>query len=170
MVTASALVLRSGPVGAHILVRRYVAALVLTAAGMTASAIVASVAAATVAFAATGYANSLLLVSETQLIQLRVANAVQGRLFGTKTAIEGACFLFGLVGAGVLVDGVGVRFTLAAGAAICGVCALGGIVALRIRASRGNEAAGPVAEPRPRRGRSGGGAAPGAKASAPQRS
>jgi MFS family permease len=136
MVAASALVARGGAMPATIIARRYLAALLLTAAGMGASAIVDSVAAATVAFAATGYANALLLVSETQLIQLRVANSVQGRLFGAKTSIEGACFLVGLLSAGVLVDGVGVRFTLAAGGVICAFCAIAGFVALGVRWGR----------------------------------
>src|ERR1035441_6262286 len=78
--------------------------------------------------------NALLLVSETQLIQLRVPGAVQGRLFGAKDTIEGACFLFGLLGAGALVATAGVRVTLASGAGICGVCALVAIATVHTRA------------------------------------
>jgi hypothetical protein len=134
MVAASALVARRGSVPARLLIRRYLAAQALTAAGMGGSAIVGSVWPATIAFAATGYANALLLVSETQLIQLRVPSAVQGRLFGAKDTVEGACFLIGLLGAGALVAAAGVRFTLATGAVICGVCALAAVVALRAHA------------------------------------
>jgi MFS family permease len=133
MVGASALVARRGNVLAVLIVRRYLAALTLTAAGMTGSAIVGSILPAAVAFAGTGYANALLLVSETQLIQLRVPNAVQGRLFGAKDTVEGACFLVGLLGAGALVAAAGVRFTLATGAAICGVCALAALATLRMQ-------------------------------------
>lgn len=136
MVTASALVARRGSVGTVLLIRRYLAALTLTAAGMTGSAIVGSVLAAAVAFAGTGYANALLLVSETQLIQLRVPNSVQGRLFGAKDTVEGACFLVGLLGAGALVAAAGVRFTLAVGAVICGLCALAAVAALRLQLVR----------------------------------
>ena len=134
MVTASALVARRGSVPAGLLIRRYLAAQTLTAAGMGGSAIVGSVLPAAIAFAATGYANALLLVSETQLIQLRVPSAVQGRLFGAKDTVEGACFLVGLLGAGALVAAAGVRFTLATGAVICGVCALAAVAALRTHA------------------------------------
>jgi MFS family permease len=134
MVTASALVARRGNVAARVLIRRYLDAQILTAVGMFGSAIVGSVWPATLAFAATGYANALLLVSETQLIQLRVPGAVQGRLFGAKDTIEGACFLFGLLGAGALVATEGVRVTLASGAGICGVCALVAIATVHTRA------------------------------------
>jgi MFS family permease len=134
MVAASALVARRGSAPAGLLIRRYLAAQALTAAGMGGSAIVGSVLPATIAFAATGYANALLLVSETQLIQLRVPSAVQGRLFGAKDTVEGACFLVGLLGAGALVAAAGVRFTLATGAVICGVCALAAVTALRTHA------------------------------------
>jgi predicted MFS family arabinose efflux permease len=131
MVAASSIVARRGARAGQVLIRRYLGALVLTAAGMSGSAIVGSILPATVAFAATGYANALLLVSETQLIQLRVPHAVQGRLFGAKDTVEGACILLGLAGAGALVAAAGVRATLATGAVICGVCAFAGLVALR---------------------------------------
>jgi MFS family permease len=131
MVTASALVARGGDVLVGALIRRYLAGLTLTAAGMGGSAIVGSVPAAAAAFATTGFANALVLVSETQLIQLRVPRAVQGRLFGAKDAIEGACFLVGLLGAAALVAAAGVRSTLVSGAVICGVCAVAAVAALR---------------------------------------
>jgi MFS family permease len=138
MVTASGVVARRGTMPARVLIHRYLSALVLTAAGMTGSAIVGSILPATVAFAATGYANALLLVSETQLIQLRVPHSVQGRLFGAKDTVEGACILLGLAGAAALIAAAGVRFTLATGAVICGFCAIAGIAALR-GASHGPE-------------------------------
>jgi hypothetical protein len=131
MVAASTLVARRGNADAALLIRRYLAALALTAAGMAASAIVGSVLPATVAFAATGFANALLLVSETQLIQLRVPPAVQGRLFGGKDTVEGAAFLIGLLAAAPLVAGAGVRVTLAVGAGVCGICAAVAVLALR---------------------------------------
>jgi MFS family permease len=130
MVAASALVARRGNMPAGVLIRRYLAAQTLTAVGMTGSAIVGSVGPATIAFAATGYANALLVVSEMQLIQLRVPSAVQGRLFGAKDTVEGACFLIGLLGAGALVAAAGVRVTLATGAAICAVCMLAALATL----------------------------------------
>ncbi len=131
MVTGSVLVARRGEVEAALIIRRYLAALLLSGLGMAASAIVGSVAPATIAFAATGYANALLVVSETQLIQLRVPNAVQGRLFGAKDTLEGAFYLLGLLGAGALVAAGGVRLTLATGAGLYGICTLAGVVALR---------------------------------------
>jgi MFS family permease len=140
MVLASGLVARRGDAAPRVLVRRYLAALALTAAGMAGSAIVGSVLPAAIAFAATGYANALLLVSETQLIQLRVPAAVQGRLFGAKDTVEGAAFLIGLLAAGALVATGGVRMTLALGAGVCGICALAAIAALR-RSAFGRAAA-----------------------------
>ncbi|HXR28619.1 MAG TPA: MFS transporter [Solirubrobacteraceae bacterium] len=131
MVTGSVLVARRGDAGAPAIIRRYLASLLLSGLGMGASAIVGSVAPATIAFAATGYANALLVVSETQLIQLRVPNAVQGRLFGAKDTLEGAFYLVGLIGAGVLVATAGVRLTLATGAGLYGICTLAGVAALR---------------------------------------
>ena len=154
MVTASALVARRGSAPAGLLIRRYLAALTLTAVGMGGSAIVGSILPATVAFAATGYANALLLVSQTQLIQLRVPSLVQGRLFGAKDTVEGACFLIGLLGAGGLVAAAGVRFTLATGAGICALCALAAVAALRTRtperapAAGAGASVGPGVEPR----------------------
>ena len=149
MVVAAVLVARRGDNPAGVLIHRYLGAVTLTALGMTGSAVSASVLAAALAFVATGYANALLLVSETQLIQLRVANAVQGRLFGVKDTLAGAAFLVGLLGAGGLVAAVGVRVTLATGASICGVCAVAALVALRssLRAPHGGPARDPREEP-----------------------
>ena len=131
MIAATLLVARGGDASAASLIHRYLAAITLTAAGMTASAVVGSVLAASVAFLATGYANALQLVSETQLIQVRVPGPVQGRLFGAKDSVDGACFFVGLIAAAALVTGVGVRMTLGAGAALCIVCALVAAVLLR---------------------------------------
>jgi MFS family permease len=135
MVAASSLVARRGNVGEQLMIRRYLAALTLTAAGMAGTALAPSVIVAALTFAATGYANALLLVSESQLIQRRVPAAVQGRLFGSKDTVEGASFLLGLLVAGALVGAAGVRPTLGAGAAACGLCAIAGIAALSRRAS-----------------------------------
>jgi MFS family permease len=131
MIAATVLVARGGDATAASLIRRYLAAITLTAAGMTASAVVGSVLAASVAFLATGYANALQLVSETQLIQVRVPGPVQGRLFGAKDSVDGACFFVGLIAAGALAAGVGVRTTLGTGAALCIVCAVVAAVLLR---------------------------------------
>lgn len=131
MVGGSVLVARRGDVSSGVIISRYLASLVLSGVGMAGSAIVGSIAPAAISFAATGYANAVLVVSETQLIQLHVPNSVQGRLFGGKDTVEGACFLIGLVGAGALVAAGGVRLTLAGGAGLYAVCALAGLAALR---------------------------------------
>ncbi|HEY1778535.1 MAG TPA: MFS transporter [Solirubrobacteraceae bacterium] len=130
LVTGSVLVAHRGDVGPRVIVGRYLASLVLSGLGMAGSAIVGSVAPAAISFAATGYANALLVVSETQLIQLRVPNSVQGRLFGAKDTLEGAFFLIGLIGAGALVALVGVRVTLASGAGVYAVCSIAGLATL----------------------------------------
>jgi Major Facilitator Superfamily len=144
MVTATVLVARRGDAGGRTLIGRYVAALLLSALGMEGSAISSSIGTATVAFAATGYANALLVVSETQLIQLRVPNAVQGRVFGLRDMVEGAFFLAGLVGASALVAAGGVRFALGSGAVACGFCLLAAAALLYPLRDRGSDAVGEV--------------------------
>ena len=144
MVAGSVLVARHGDVAAGVMIRRYLAALVLSALGMAASAIVGSIGLATIAFAATGYANALLVVSETQLIQLRVPNAVQGRLFGAKDTFEGALYLLGLIGAGALIAAGGVRLTLGTGAALYALCLLAALAALGPEAVRRAPARAPA--------------------------
>lgn len=131
MVAATWLVARRGAMPVNVLVQRYVAALILTAIAMGGSAIVGSILPAALTFAATGYANGLLVVTETQFILLRVPQAVQGRLFGAKDTVEGSFILLGLAGAGALIAATGVRFTLAAGGGFNALCAVAAIVAFR---------------------------------------
>ena len=131
MVAATALVAHRGVTPLQQLAKRYITALALTAAGMAGSAIVGSVPLAAWTFAATGFANGLLVVTEAQIILGLVAHQVQGRLFGAKTAVEGAFFLMGLVAAGALIAATGVRATLAEGAAVCGVCAIAALIGLK---------------------------------------
>jgi hypothetical protein len=107
MVVASVLLARGGAVGANVLIRRYISALVLIAVGMSGSAIVGSIPSAALTFAATGVGNALMFVSQTQLILLLVPSAVQGRLFGGRDAVNASALLLGLVFAGALVAGVG---------------------------------------------------------------
>jgi MFS family permease len=135
MVVGSALVARRGDVGSAAIIRRYIFSMVLFGLAVGGAAIVGSIAAAAVAFTGIGYANALLLVSETQLIQLRVPNAVQGRLFGVKDTIEGVFFLVGLVGAGALVDAAGVRVALATAACFYALCTLAAVATLHPRRS-----------------------------------
>jgi Major Facilitator Superfamily len=136
MVTGSVLVARRGDAGGGLIIRRYLVSLLLSGLGMAGCAIVGSVGPATIAFAAGGYGNALLVVSEVQLIQLRVPNAVQGRLFGAKDTLEGAFYLLGLLGAGALVAAAGVRLTLATGAGLYAVCTLVALAMLHPLASR----------------------------------
>jgi hypothetical protein len=131
MVAASVVVARRGTKPPGVLLGRYVAAVLLTAAGMGGSALVGSVLLAGLTFAATGVGNALLVVSGTQLILACVPNVVQGRLFGAKDTVEGACFLIGLAGAGGLVAAVGIRVTLGSAGAICALCGLAAALALR---------------------------------------
>ena len=95
---------------------------------MGGSAIVGSVIPALLTFAGTGYGNSLLLVSEMQLIQMRVPGRVQGRLYGFKNSAESTFFLIGLAGAAPLVAYAGVRVALATGGAVCAVCGIAAAV------------------------------------------
>jgi hypothetical protein len=97
---------------------------------MTGSALVGSIALAGLTFAVTGYSNSLLVVSESQLILTLVPGEVQGRVFGAKDAFEGACILVGYVGAAALVAASGVRVSLASAGGICAACAVAAAIAL----------------------------------------
>jgi MFS family permease len=133
LVVASLLVARRGAKPPNVLIGRYLAAVLLTAAGMFGSALANSLLLAGLTFAATGIGNSLLLVSGTQLIIDCVPNSVQGRVFGAKDTVEGACFLLGLVGAGGLIAMVGVRVTLGTAGAICACCGVAAAAALRTR-------------------------------------
>jgi hypothetical protein len=133
MVGASAQVARRGTQPAEVLARRYIAALWLIAAGIGGSALATNIPTALFTFAATGIGNALLMVTATQFILLRVPNALQGRLFGAKDTVEGACFLAGLAIAAAVVAGAGVRPALATGAGVCAACAIVALVALRNR-------------------------------------
>ncbi|HEY5390301.1 MAG TPA: MFS transporter, partial [Solirubrobacteraceae bacterium] len=133
----SLLVARRGEAGESEIIRRYLLSLALIALGLAGTAIVGSIWLALLTFAATGYANALMVVSETQLIQARVPNAVQGRLYGMRDAVEGVSFLAGLVGAGALIGAAGVRVTLGTAAALCAVCAVAALVALGASALQG---------------------------------
>jgi hypothetical protein len=140
MVAATALVVRRGDAPVPVLANRYVAALALTAVGMCGSAIVGSVPLAAWTFAATGYGNGLLVITETQILFLRVAANVQGRLFGAKDTVEGAFFLVGLASAGGLIAAFGVRAVLGEGAAIFAICAGASIFGLRVLRRSGTDA------------------------------
>jgi hypothetical protein len=148
MVVATMLVAKRGKAGLRLLVGRYIAAVVLLVVGMLGTAIVASVAVAALTFAATGYGNGLLVVSETQIIFMRVPGRVQGRLFGAKDMLEGIFFLAGLVAAAPFIAATGVRVTLAGAAGICAACALAAAVGLT-EMWRGSEGDGPAADPEP---------------------
>ena len=143
MVTGSVLVARRGDATGVTIMRRYLVSLFLSGLGMAGSALAGSVAPAAVAFSATGYANALLVVSEAQLIQLRVPNSVQGRLFGSKDTIEGVFFLVGLLVAAPLVVASGVRVTLAAGAGVYAACTLVAVAALWPHARRASDPPAP---------------------------
>jgi MFS family permease len=137
MVVAALLTARRGRTAEHSLIRRYLLALVLESVGMGASAAAAGIPGAALAFGATGFANALLVVSQTQLVQIRVPQRVQGRLFGFKDALEGACFLAALLAAGALIELLGVRVTLAIASGVCAICAVVARIALRGEASEG---------------------------------
>jgi MFS family permease len=144
MVAGSVLIARRSDVGGGLIIRRYLGALLLVAVGMGACAISGSIATAMLAFAAIGFANAVWSASEAQLIQLRVPNAVLGRLFGARDNVEAVAFLIGLVGAWPFIAVAGVRHTLAAGAVICGACAVAATVMLA--PGTGRRADAPAAE------------------------
>jgi MFS family permease len=99
--------------------RRYLAGLALTAAAFCACGLALAYGAAAVAFALCGIGAGLVLVHERLLLQVLVPDALLGRVFGVKDALQCWAFAPGFVCAGALVSLLGTRaLLLLAGAGV----------------------------------------------------
>ncbi len=110
---------------------RYLVGVLLTAVGLLALASVPILALAFFAFAAAGVGNGMMLVYERLLIQSQVPDHLAGRIFGVKDAITAWAFGTAFLAAGGLIEGLGVRTTIAGAGAAALVVFLGSLVALR---------------------------------------
>jgi MFS family permease len=81
----------------------------LSGIAMLACAAAGGLAWALPAFALAGFANTLVIGPELRLIQELVADALLGRVFGLRDAIQFACFAVALISAGVLLSATGPR-------------------------------------------------------------
>jgi MFS family permease len=88
---------------------RYLAGMLLMAAGFLASGVAPSLGVAVITFAIGGFGNGLLLVYERLLIQALVPDVLSGRVFGVKDALTAWAWAAAFVaGAGVL-SAIGTR-------------------------------------------------------------
>jgi MFS family permease len=111
--------------------RRFLAGLLLVAAGFAGSAAAPAYETAVVTFLAAGVGNGLVVVNERLIIQHSVADALMGRVFAAGAALDNALFTVAFLGAGALLTVMGTRAVLAiAGAGTLAVWA-GAAVALR---------------------------------------
>lgn len=110
---------------------RYLVGVLLTAVGLLALASVPILALAFFAFTAAGIGNGMMLVYERLLIQAQVPDHLTGRIFGVKDAITAWAFGTAFLAAGGLIEGLGVRTTIAGAGAAAMVVFLGSLVALR---------------------------------------
>jgi MFS family permease len=105
---------------AVVLMRRYLAGIVVMSLGFLASGLAPAVIPALLTFLTAGYGNGLLLVYERLLIQLLVPDVLAGRVFGIRDAITAWAFAVGFVVGPLLLDGLGTRVMLV----VAGGCGL----------------------------------------------
>ena len=102
--------------------RRYLAGLLLVAAGLVAAGAAPALAAAMAAFAATGVGNGLIVVHERLILQRVVPDALMGRTFGVSDALGSWAFAAAFLAAGAVAALVGTRpLFLLAGTGAAGV-------------------------------------------------
>jgi MFS family permease len=84
------------------LVRRYLAGVVLVAAGLLGTAAAPTYASALVPLAALGFGNGMLIVYERLILQRTVATEFLGRAFGTHVSLDGFAFAASFLCGGVV--------------------------------------------------------------------
>jgi MFS family permease len=126
------------------LVRRYLAGIVATAAGLAAAGLAPTYAAALAAFLVTGIGNGLVLVHVRLILQRTVTDRLRGRVFGLRDALDSWAFAGAFAAAGTLVALVGIRplFLIAA----AGTLAVWVAAALTLRGAWKGVRAVPAAE------------------------
>jgi MFS family permease len=119
--------------------------LLLQSAGMIGSAIAPSLAVAIASFAVTGVSNALAAGPEMRLFQELAGERLLGRVFGLRDMLANVAYVLAFVGAGVMLDALGVRAVFALG----GVALLALTVAgwLRFHPVRSSDKLAAMAEP-----------------------
>jgi MFS family permease len=122
------------------LIRRFLAGIVLAAAGLLGTAAAPTFASAVVCLAVLGFGNGLVIVYERLIIQATVPQEVLGRAFGAQAALDGAAFAASYLVAGVILALVSPRVLFIIG----GVGALAVWAVARVVFARTNIAVEPV--------------------------
>jgi MFS family permease len=122
------------------LIRRFLAGIVLAAAGLLGTAAAPTFASAVVCLAVLGFGNGLVIVYERLIIQATVPQDVLGRAFGAQAALDGAAFAASYLVAGVILALVSPRVLFIIG----GVGALAVWAVARMVFARTNIAVEPV--------------------------
>jgi MFS family permease len=122
------------------LIRRFLAGIVLAAAGLLGTAASPTFASAVLCLAVLGFGNGLVIVYERLIIQAVVPQALLGRAFGAQAALDGSAFAASYLVAGVILALVSPRVLFVIG----GAGALAVWVVARIVFARSEIAVGPA--------------------------
>jgi len=104
--------------GPPILRRRYLQGAFVMGLGWVASGTSPGLGIALVSFALAGFGNGLLLVHERLLIQAVVPENLQGRIFAVSDTVVSWAFAIAFLGAGPLLEALGVRETIVIGGGV----------------------------------------------------
>lgn len=99
------------------LIRRFLAGIVLAAAGLLGTAAAPTFASAVVCLAVLGFGNGLVIVYERLIIQATVSQELLGRAFGAQAALDGSAFAASYLVAGVILALVSPRVLFIIGGA-----------------------------------------------------
>jgi MFS family permease len=102
------------------LVRRFLAGILLAAAGLLGTAAAPTFASALLCLAVLGFGNGLVIVYERLIIQATVADDLLGRAFGAQAALDGFAFAASYLVAGLILALVSPRilFVIGGGGAL----------------------------------------------------
>jgi MFS family permease len=99
------------------LIRRFLAGIVLVAAGLLGTAAAPTFPSALLCLAVLGFGNGLVIVYERLIIQSTVSDDLMGRAFGAQAALDGAAFASSYLVAGVILALVSPRILFVIGGA-----------------------------------------------------
>lgn len=130
--------LYSSRLGSRLVVLRahFLLAVALTGLAMLGCAASANLAEALGLFALTGFANAVIAIPQTRLLQELVAEKLRGRIFGLYDSIESVCFVLAFLGAGGLLDLVGPRSVYVLGGILLLVTATAGALVFHVPGER----------------------------------
>jgi MFS family permease len=124
------------------LVRRFLAGILLAAAGLLGTAAAPNVGTALLCLAVLGFGNGLVIVYERLIIQATVTDDLLGRAFGAQAALDGSAFAASYVVAGLILALVSPRILFViGGVGALAVWVVGRTVFARIRVAEARSAA-----------------------------